>query len=614
MEGADQGTSTDLGRWGEPATVRLGVMLWRLGVTALAAAGVVLEHGFYEQLFLPWKIHAAQALLLLVYAADVFGRAWLRRVPMPGAGVVWTDRVLFVVAGLGAVMRVVDPGGVGWHLVEVSAASLCFAELWRTNVALSRSMARPGLLLPLSFGTLIVVGTLLIKTPVAVPQGHPELSWVDALFTMTSAVCVTGLTVQPTATAFTPFGHLLIGIFIQLGGLGIIIFGTLLVMLLGRSLSLREHMSLGEMLESQPLRNITGFVRFIVLTTLGIELAGAAVMMGMWDTGGADWSWQRYVGMSLFHAVSAFCNAGFDLTGDSLEAYRYSPLTHVVVLVLVVVGGIGFPVLNNLRWSIWGAIQRWRGRAVGLSELARCRLSLHTKLVLTTTAWCYLLGVVFIGAGQLMPYFYEAFEQGQTAHVERPGELTASRVVRVAADASFMSLATRTAGFNTVPTEQMSKASHFAMMALMVVGGSPGSTAGGAKTTVVALLVLSVIATIRNRSETEAFGRTMADALVRRAATIGICFMLLIGVSTLLLCYSESSFPFERIFFEAVSASGTVGLSMGITEDLTTFGKGVIIGTMFLGRVGPLTLLAALLFRRRTRRPYAFAHEDVGLG
>jgi len=281
---------------------------------------------------------------------------------------------------------------------------------------------------------------------------------------------------------------------------------------------------------------------------------------------------------------------------------------------MVVIGGIGFPVLDNLRWTAVGWWRRLRGIAPGSAvELARQRLSLHTKLVLTTTACCYVLGILFIGAGQLMPHFYDDMGTGQTAHVERPGPVSAEKVGRVLVDASFMSLATRTAGFNTVRTEDMQTSSHFAMMALMIIGGSPGSTAGGAKTTVVALLVLSVLATMRNRYETEAFGRTMADALVRRAATSGICFMLLVFVSTVLLCYSEP-FPFEPVLFEAVSACGTVGLSMGITSDLTDFGKGVIIASMYLGRIGPLTLLAALVFTPRERRPYAYAHEDVVLG
>ncbi|MFW6059597.1 MAG: TrkH family potassium uptake protein [Phycisphaeraceae bacterium] len=606
--------------WIDIHRVHLMVMLWRLALTGITAAGIVLEHGFYE---LPtvfggqlraWQIHLVQMTLLAVYALDVILRYTRRRVPMPGAGLSWMDRALFVMAAFGAVLGTIEPHTYGWQVFEIAAAALFFSELWRTNVALSRVLTRPGMLLPLSFATLIGIGTLLIKTPVATPEGHPGVSWLDALFTMTSAVCVTGLTVRTTATDFSPFGQMLIGIFIQLGGLGILIFGSVFAMLLGRSLSLREHLNLSEMLESQPLRNITGFVRFIVLTTLGIELIGAIAMMFLWGPEAEGWTWEQYLGMSLFHSVSAFCNAGFDLTGNSLEPYRMTLLAHAVVLPMVVIGGIGFPVLENLRWVIWGKVQRWLGRPLetGVNRV-RYRLSLHTKVTLMTTAALYLFGVVFIFAGHAMPYFYDTLEQGQTANVERPGEFGWEEAGRFLAEASFMSLATRTAGFNTVPTEEMSTASHFTMMLLMVIGGGPGSTAGGTKVTVLALLVLSVVATMRNRQETEAFGRTIADAVVRRAATIGICFMLLIGTTTLLLSYSEP-YRFERIFFEAISAAGTVGLSLGITDGLTSFGKGVIIVTMYLGRVGPLTLLAALIFTQRLRRPYAYAHENVVLG
>lgn len=606
--------------WIDIQEIHIAVMLWRLLLTGGAALGIVLEHGFYQlpqilgwQL-MAWHIHLVQVVAMVLYMLDVVVRVRLRRVPMPGAGLGWADRALFLLAAFGAVVGTLQPHTYGWHIFEIAVAFLFFSDLWRMNVALSRVLTRPGMLLPLSFATLIVIGTLLIKMPVATPVGQPSVSWIDALFTMTSAVCVTGLTVRTTATDFSPFGQLLIGIFIQLGGLGIVIFGSIFAMLLGRSLALREHLNLSEMLESQPLRNITGFVRFIVLTTLIIELLGAACMYFMWGPVAESWSWEQRLGVSLFHAVSAFCNAGFDLTGQSLEGYRMTMLAHAVVLPLVVIGGIGFPVLENLRWVLWGKVQRWLGRPLRNSmDMVRYRLTLHTKLVLATTVALYLFGVVFIFVGQAMPYFHGPLGLPEPTHLEAGNEWGWDAAGRILAEASFMSFATRTAGFNTVPTQEMSTASHFAMMVLMVIGGAPGSTAGGVKVTAFVLLVLSVVATMRNRQETEAFGRTIADAVVRRAATIGICFMLLIGTTTLLLCYSEP-FRFERIFFEAISAAGTVGLSLGITDSLTPFGKGVIIVTMYLGRVGPLTLLAALVFSQRLQRPYAYAHENVVLG
>jgi len=321
--------------------------------------------------------------------------------------------------------------------------------------------------------------------------------------------------------------------------------------------------------------------------------------------------------MSLFHAVSAFCNAGFDITGHSLVRYRHAMLTHAVILPLIVVGGLGFPALENLfsvmRFKLSGRLRFRPVRPGTPTDITAGRLSLHTRIVLTATACLYLWGVMTIGAGQLMPYLHESMQQGVTAHADRPDPLTASTVGGILADASFMSVTSRTAGFNAIPMDELQPAGRFGVMTLMMVGGSPGSTAGGFKTTVIALLALSVIATVRQRPRAEAFGRTIADSLVRKAATIGLCYLLLVTVSTMLLCLSEP-FTFQALAFEAVSASTTTGLSLGITGDLTGFGRAVIIAAMFLGRVGPLALLGAMVFSRGPGRPYRYAHEGVAIG
>jgi trk system potassium uptake protein TrkH len=241
------------------------------------------------------------------------------------------------------------------------------------------------------------------------------------------------------------------------------------------------------------------------------------------------------------------------------------------------------------------------------------RLTLHTKLVIVTTAGLYLFGVVAISAGQLMPYFYQALDQGQTAHVERPRTLDGQTVGRILADSSFLSLSARTAGFHTRPMEGVSSTGRFATMMLMMVGGAPGSTAGGLKVTVLALLVLSVVGTMRPDKETEAFGRSISDNLMRQAGTIAAGFLALVLLATLLLTLSES-FLFEKLLFEAVSAAATAGLSTGITPDLTRFGQHVLIATMLLGRLGPLTLVGMVLLRHTPGRAYQYPHEDVPLG
>jgi trk/ktr system potassium uptake protein len=603
--------------------------LVRLAWPTLAAALVVFEHGFFSTPVPLWFLHLCQCLALVGYGFDLIRRRRKERDPFRTAYSVWLEAVLGVVALFGVGSSLFAGADPSWRLVEAVAVILFLLEAWRLNVALSRALAKPSLLLPLSFATLILVGTLLLLTPraephtfdasqqVFVPTGQP-LTLGEALFTATSAVCVTGLTVRDTAHDFSPFGQTVIGLLIQLGGLGIIIFGSMLATLLGQSLSLKENISLRGMLNDQPLNRIRGFVRFIVLMTIGLELIGAAAMYPMWDdpAGGALTTSER-IGMSLFHSVSAFCNAGFDITGNSLVGYRYSFLTHTVIVPLIVVGGLGFPALENLyhvaRVRLTGLLRYRPVRPDNAVDLTKGRLSLHTKIVLVATLGLYLWGVVWIGTGRLMPYLQGPTRPGITAGVDDPGPLTFGKVGGVLADAHFMSVTSRTAGFNAMPMDELEPVGRFTVMSLMMVGGSPGSTAGGFKTTVIALLALSVVATVRQRPRAEAFGRTIADALVRKAATIGLCYLLLVMVSTMLLCISEP-FAFQPLLFEAISASTTTGLSLGITGELTGFGRGVIIATMFLGRVGPLALLGAMTFSRGVSRPYRYAHEDVAIG
>lgn len=594
----------------------MGVLATHVALTGTAVAGVVLEHGFYAPPIPPRFIHFLQTCLFMAYAVDVWLGPRVGRRPLRDAGPDWVDAVLMTIAAMGvAIGTGVVPAPGQWHLFEGSLVLLLMSELWRLNVGLSRQFYRPGTLLPISFLTMIAVGTPLLKVPLAVPAGQ-SISWLDALFTITSAVCVTGLVVRDTATQFTPYGQAVIGVFIQLGGLGIIIFGSMLATLLGTRLSLRENLSLSRMLNDQPLQRVVSFVRFIVLTTLLLELAGAIALTTMWSH---DLPFGQRLGLGVFHSVSAFCNAGFSLHSNNLEPYRYALQIHLVIAPLLVLGGLGFPVLDNL-WQV--ASWRWKRRRLGgashgsldrQQNLAAGRLSLHTKIVLCTTAALYLYGVVVLAAGQLKPYTDGFFQQGITANRKQIQPLDARRFGAILADASFMSLTSRTAGFNTVPMDDLSPAGRFAMITLMMIGASPGGTGGGMKTTTLALLVLTVIATLRRRDRTEAFARHISEPLIRKAATVAVCFVALATTATLLLCFSEP-YPFEKIAFEAVSAATTTGLTLGITGDLTSFGKAVIIATMFLGRIGPLALLGGLVFRPSPQRPYRYPHEDVAMG
>jgi trk system potassium uptake protein TrkH len=595
------------------------LLLW----LALGCLGIALEHGYAGPVILgeplptltPGLIHLAQFALLLLYWGQRAAGRWLLR---DSGQQRWSefDSALAAVLLLAIVWHALL-GGVAWRVVEIALAMLLLAQTWRLNVQLAHRLPHPGLLFPLSFVLLIALGTLLIKLPRATPTAQP-INWLDALFTMTSAVCVTGLTVRSTAAGFTPFGQFLIALFIQLGALGILIFGSTLALVLGRSLSLRENVTLSRMLQDQPLHRLSRFAIFIVVATLVIELIGAAILYPLWQSDGAPLTALQRFGYSAFHAISAFCNAGFDITGQSLTGYRYTALAHGVIAPLIVLGGLGFPVLDNLFRVSRDRLGRWlRRRPAQGREPGRMpgRLTLHTKLVLTTTAGVYLLSVITLGLGQLQPYMFEAAGVGQTAHVERPGPLNGQRLGQFAADSSFMAVTARTAGFNTVPMSELGTAERLSLMTQMVIGGSPGSAAGGARTIVLALLGLSIVGTLRPGKETEAFGRAIPDHLVRQAVTILAFFFALILFSTFLIALAES-YPFEKILFEVTSAASTTGLSLGISQDpkLFPFSKWVLVGTMLLGRVGPLTLLGMVLLRQRPRAAYSYPHEPVALG
>lgn len=605
----------------------MGVLISRVVLIGLAALGVAFNYGFYHMgdLKLPtdhiiidgWLrlIHLCQGMLLGLFLLDYWGGYyWYRRVSMEDHSPGKFDITLHVLAVIGFIAGYLgfEPA---WHLFEFMIVCLTLAMLWHLNVGLSRVLHNPGLLLPLSFGGMVLIGGPLLKLPLAIPPGAAELSWIDAFFTATSAICITGLAVRDTASQFTPFGQTIIIVLVQLGGLGMIIFGSMLAVLLGSRPSLRENLSLSQMLENQPLVHVTQMVRFIVVATLLIELIGAALTFPFWE---GDLTIHERMGLSIFHAASAFCNAGFALYPNSLENYRYSMMTHMVIAPLIVIGGMGYPVLNNVWVMIWTRVRTLKRKPARYKDqynrpLTYSRLSLHTKIVITATACMYMYGMLVIFSSQMMPYIADATGRNVTANRVAPQPLTVTRVGQMLADSSFMSLTSRTAGFNTMPMEEIGPSGQVAIMTLMFVGGSPGGTTGGIKVTTMALMILSVWATVRQRHEAEAFGRRIYDSVIRRATAIVGAMMLMITLGVILLCLSEP-FPFMKLLFEAVSAATTTGLSLGITSDLSTFGKSVIIGLMFLGRIGPLALLGALIFTGKSGRPYSLAHEEVMLG
>lgn len=438
----------------------------------------------------------------------------------------------------------------------------------------------------LSFLLLILGGTLGLLVLPGLYTGE-RLGLVDALFTATSAVCVTGLIVVDTATYFTPLGQAWIALLIQLGGLGILTFTTLLIRLVGGRAGLHAEEAAGGAAAVLPHLHPGALLRSVVTLTVAVEGVGALILWLLWrgGLGGTEAVWP-----AVFHAISAFSNAGFSIFSTSLVGFRDSPGTLFTVSALVIVGGIGFIVLEDLR-----------ARYVLRS---RRRLAMHTRLVVVTTA------ALLAGATVL----YLLFEDSYTlAPLSWPHRLT---------NAWFMAVTPRTAGFNTVDYDLLSNPGLFLTVLLMLVGGSPGGTAGGLKTTTVALLGLSFLARLRGERHVSAFARTVPPDTIHRAAGLAVGGLVLIGVAVFALTMTElpghqglDRAHFTRLVFEAHSAFGTVGLSMGVTSTLSPVGRLILVLLMFVGRVGPLAAAAAMaLAGRRARVAYRYAEEDVVIG
>jgi trk system potassium uptake protein TrkH len=436
-----------------------------------------------------------------------------------------------------------------------------------------------------SFGALVLVGTLGFLVLPGLYTG-PRLGLVDALFTATSAVCVTGLIVVDTATYFTRAGQAWILLLVQLGGLGIMTLATMLIVALGQRLSRDWEEITGGQARVLSHMNEVSLIRGVVWTTLSIEAIGALGLWLLWQGDlGTEAVWH-----AVFHAVSAFCNAGFSTFSDSLSGYRGSPFTLIWVSALIILGGLGFVVLADL----------WARYVRGAST----RLSLHTKLVLFVTT------LLVVGAATLFLVFESHFDLRVLGPVDR------------AVNAWFMSVTARTAGFTTIDYGTASNASLFLTMLLMLVGGSPGSTAGGLKTTTVAVLLLLVWCRVHGRDDTSIVGRTIPKDTAERAAGIVIGSLLLLGICVFILLLTE--YPLETeldrarfvaLAFEAHSAFGTVGLSMGPTSDLTVGGRLLVVFLMFIGRVGPLAVASSMALARAKRSVhYRYAHEDVVVG
>ena len=408
---------------------------------------------------------------------------------------------------------------------------------------------------------MILLGTLLLMLPFATRDGRGA-DLETALFTATSASCVTGLVLQDTAQYWTLFGQIVILCLIQVGGMGIVTMAVIISMLSGRTIGLKERWVMQESISAPQVGGIVRMTGMILKVTLAVELAGAALLALSFcrtmNVGKGLW-------YALFHSISAFCNAGFDLMGikepcSSLTAFTGDAIVNITLVLIILIGGIGFATWNDVREH----------------GLRINRYSQQSKIILVTSLVLVLGGFCFM-------FFYE-FALPQWAELS-PGQRTLA--------ALFQTVTPRTAGFNTVDLNAMSGAGKLVMLCLMLIGGAPGSTAGGFKMTTIAVLLLCVRAAYRGRESAEAFGRRVPDQSIRNAAAVFMLYILLfVGVGIAICCIDGVGLM--PALFEAASAVATVGLSLGITAQLSTVSHLLLILLMFFGRVGGLTLIYAV--------------------
>lgn len=430
--------------------------------------------------------------------------------------------------------------------------------------------------LVLGFVAVILIGGILLSLPVSAQPGK-QVSFLDALFTATSAVCVTGLVVVDTLTTFSIFGQVVIMLLIQVGGLGFMSMATLIVVLMGRKIRLRDRLLLQEAMNKITIDGVVRLALDILKVTAIFELSGTLVLMLTWQ-GQMGWGKAAYYG--LFHSVSAFNNAGFDLFGNfsSLTGQVSSIPVNLVVGSLIIFGGLGFTVIMEL-----------------LQFRSRKRFSLHAKIVLVTSLSLLVLG--FFAFALL-----EWKNPGTLGSLPTGSKLLAS---------AFQSVTPRTAGFNTIDISRLGQSTAFMLIILMYIGASPGSTGGGIKTTTVAANLIGIYSLVKGSSDFNVAGRRLSKEQVFRGSAIALIAMSLVTTVAIVIAVNEH-LPILSTLFEATSAFGTVGLSLGITPGLSPLGKSIIMFTMFAGRLGPLTLAFAL--RQTKPQNIRYPEEKIIIG
>ena len=437
----------------------------------------------------------------------------------------------------------------------------------------------------LSFLVTILIGSGLLALPISSASGE-AVPYLDALFTATTSTCVTGLVTIPTVSTWSVFGQIVILLLIQIGGLGIITIMSGLMLLLNRKMGIDDRLLIQDAFNLNTMSGLAKFIKNVLIGTLIIEGVGAVLYMIVFvpDFGA------RGIWISVFNSVSAFCNAGIDIIAEnSLCNYATNPLINIVTSALIILGGLGYIV-----W--WDVIRVVKSRSPKNRKIFR-HLSLHSKIAITVTAGLILIGAILI--------FIFEYDNPLTI-----GKMSLFDKIQISL---FQSVTTRTAGFATIPQENLTNASATVSIVLMLIGGSPVGTAGGMKTVTIAVLICSAFATIRNKNSVTLFGRRISEESIKKAVSVVVMFLTICAISTILLMATSNASPLDAVF-ETVSATATVGLSRNLTATLNTFGKLIIIATMYFGRVGPISLAIALGSKNESQNVITEPTEDISIG
>ena len=634
-----------------------------VAVSVLAALALAVDYGFRPlPAAVAFAVHTAEIVALLAFAARAVLLVYWAPDRLQRMRTIWYEPAVMVLLAAALIATSFSEAAERsiWYGLTVQAGLVLFLFIRLTEFIrlVSTSRVHPAQMLVLSFGLLVVLGTGLLMLPAAVSteilmagpevtrtpvrgnifqespdeivlqtgekgrgnrlikradilatQSAPPAGFSTALFTATSAVCVTGLTVVSTGGYWSPFGQVVILVLVQLGGLGIMTFGAVFALILWQNLGFRQSVVMQDMMTPTMSIQVGRVLLFIVLSTVLMELLGAWALWNLWDDPGMGTGQRLYT--SVFHSVSAFCNAGFSLYDDSLERYRLTWQANVVFPALIVAGGLGFLVFYNLMRICRSHARRLTTRLRGhrpKPEIGRRRVTLQSKLVLVTTVVLLVLGTATTWLFETLPAYTKspAAPRSQTVMAKAPPleRLTYSW---------FHSVTSRTAGFNVTPTAELTDSSKFLSVALMFTGASPGSTGGGIKTATLAVIVCGIWSLLHNRTQAQGFKRTIPHSIVQRSLVLLTLSVAVVVAATMILSTAQPNVSFLDGLFETTSAFGTVGLSTGITPSLNLVGRLLIVAVMFIGRVGPLTLFISLPAGVRQIK-YEYPTESVAIG